>query len=1090
MSEMNIRILGILSLIIIMASCQESKEELLFENVDATTIGINFTNRLHENDSLNIIQYLYFYNGSGLAAGDINNDGLTDLYFGSNEGISRLYLNKTENGILKFEDITVSAGLDKIGGWTTGIIMVDVNGDNKLDIYICQVNYKAIKGKNRLFINTSDENGVSFSDNTTAYGLDFQGLSTQASFFDYDRDGDLDMYLLNHSVHEAENYTNSSIREVSDENGDKFFRNDNGHYANITEDVNIYSSKIGFGLGMSISDLNNDGYPDMYIGNDFHENDYLYINQRNGTFKEVIRACVGHSSQFSMGTDIADINNDGLEDIVSLDMMPEDEVVKRSSVPADNYNIYVFKNSYGYHHQSPHNALQLNRGIDQNGLPIFSEVSELWDIEDTDWSWSPLIADFNNDGRKDIFITNGIVRRPNDLDYLNYISNEQVQSNASDADLIAKMPSGEVSNYLFLNREDRFHNSSTLISQNQSNISTAAIYADLDNDGDLDIVTNNINAPAGILINKSVEPSLKIKLIGENSNTDAIGTSLAIHINGVLIKYENYHAHGFMSSSVGTIHTGISDWSLIDSMTVIWPAGKITKVKGPISKNVLTLKEEDSEVANYRNAKIAALFSMNDSLFDFTHQENNFIDATFEKLIPWMLSTQGPALAVADVNGDGYEDVYFGGASGQAGSLYLQSSDGRFTRNGQELFEKEAYFEDIDAIFFDIDNDNDQDLYVVSGGNEAILDSPLLLDRLYVNDGNGNYSRNLNALPLITENGSSVSAGDYDNDGDLDLVIGSTVYAKNYGLSKGGNILVNMGDGSFQDGTKLLAPELKEIGMITDIKWADMDNDKDLDIILLGEWMPVTIFENNNGRFNKITIENSVGLWHELNITDIDGDGKLDILAGNYGVNSYLAQHGPTGILVGDYDNNTSLEPLLYYTRNGKRHPLASKDLLTSQMSYFKKLHPDYRSFAAASLDDMFGPVLAKTIKQAEIQEWKTTWFKNMGDNKFLEQSLPAEAQYSPIYASVIDDFNNDNRSDILIGGNHYEISPYIGRADASYGSLLMQVDNDQFKDSPIEVSGILIRGQVREMKTINIAGKKCILIARNNDVPIVLLPN
>ena len=1070
-------------------SCtEEVQNTYIFEEISGDELGLDFSNHLIDSDSMNIIQYLYFYNGAGVGVGDVNNDNLPDIFFASNQAKSKLFINRSSDSVIKFEDVTDQANLD-IQGWSTGVNIVDVNGDGYMDIYLCQVNYKTLKGTNRLLINQGLEKGIpKFSDETDKYGLSFTGLSTQSAFLDYDLDGDLDMYLLNHSVHSPENYSNSSVREEPYANGDKFFRNDNGIFVDATEESGIYSSKIGFGLGLGVSDLNKDGYPDIYVGNDFHENDYLYLNNGDGTFKEVIERSTGHTSQFSMGLDIADINNDGWNDIITMDMMPEDQIIKKSSVPSESYEIYNFKKDFGYHYQLAHNNFQLHAGKLNEDVPIFSEVGQLMGVEDTDWSWSSLLVDFDCDGRRDLFVTNGIAKRPNDLDYLNYISNTLVQKEAKDTALIEQMPNGAVSNYLFLNQSNlRLANHSHEIIGNKPGLSTGAATADFDRDGDLDIVINNINDNASILVNQT-NPIDYIRVNNKSSTQKylGIGTKIIAHYSDGIYYTEINPVKGFMSCSTDQALIHPVNGMKPDSITIYWTTGEKASFKSDQLVQDLKVNQNDgvsisNDISNEPN------HVKSEELLEYKHIENIYSEITSDKLTPWLLSTQGPALAVDDINGDGLDDIYIGGARGQAAELFVQSSSGSFEKSNSDLWDKESHFEDVDALFVDVDNDGDADLYVASGGNEYSSDSPFLLDRIYVNDGNGKFGKSSRGVPLVTENSSAVSSADFDNDGDLDLLVGSIVKTRSYGFSSGAVLLQNDGTGKFMDITKSIAPDLVNIGMVSDVAWDDIDEDGDEDMIIVGEWMPVTLMINQGNGFVREELESSVGLWKSITLHDVDNDGKRDLLLGNHGVNTYLSQDDKVGMLWGDYDNNNVPEPLLYLSVEGIKQPLASRDLLVSQMTVFKSLHKDYEAFANQDFNTMFGNVIAKTIVGKEVEELETCIFKNISGTSYEKIDMPVEAQIAPIYDILSVDLNDDGILDLIMGGNLYEVSPNIGRADASHGTILLGTKDGRFVYDKKYNTSLNIEGQIRQISIVNIKGVDKILIARNNDTPLFL---
>ena len=1044
-------------------SCNEN-QSFLFLPISEDESGISFRNDLIENDSFNIIQYLYYYNGSGVGIADFNQDGLLDVVLGSNFGQTKLYLNISKDSKISFSDITEDAGLNSVNGWTTGISIADVNGDGWPDIYICQVNYKNIQGKNRLFIHQGLQNGIPiFVDKTKQYGLEFQGLSTQAAFFDYDRDGDLDMYLLNHSTHQTENYADSKVRYKPSESGDKLFRNEGGIFKEVTEAAGILNSSIGYGLGLAISDVNNDGWQDIFVGNDFHENDYLYINNQDGTFSEKGEELFGQTSQFTMGVDVADINNDGWNDIMTLDMMPAQEDVRQQSVPPDSYDIYDFKRNFGYHHQWPKNALHLN----QNGR--FSQISTFAGIDETDWSWSCLLADFNNDGTRDIFITNGILRRPNDLDYLNYISSEIIQSKATDLQLASKMPSGKVSNYYYSNLGMlNFKDDSQYIKNNNPGFSNGAAYADLDNDGDLDLIINNLNAPATILVNQTnTNQFLSIELKGDSLNPLAIGAKVILYSNSKVLVAENNPVKGFMSSSHIPLHFGINP-SNVDSIKIIWPDGTFQLITEPILQNRLNIKKAFSQI--FENLP---LVNNSWSKLKFVHQENKYIDAISQKLIPWLHSAMGPAIAIADLNGDGVNDFFIGGAEGQPAGMFVNEQWINLS-----LWEEEKNYEDVFAVFFDADTDGDLDLVVGSGGNKAPFGSPLYMDRLYENDGNGNFFKRQVALPPILENTSAIIPTDLNEDGKIDLIVGYLSSPQNYGFSQGVKIFINQGNFKFFDQTEEYSIGFGELGMITDMVELDFDQDGDFDFLICGEWMHLTLLENKGGIFYPKIIEGTLGLWSCLESGDFDSDGDIDVIAGNFGKNNFLAKYFPGGLWLGDFDQNGVIDPIVYFTKQGEKYPVPGRDLLIKQMSSFKGKHERYTDFSKVPLHRLF----PHPIKNLELQVIESVWLENQNGDFTLRQ-LPLEVQFSPINTFY---FDQDSKF-LYTGQNNYEISPYLGRQDASFGTILKWDDSQRDFIIVPESYGWEYSGQVRKIKRLN---TKELLVGFNNDtLATFLLP-
>lgn len=868
----------------IYSSCK--KKETLFTQLTPDATGIDFVNEINDTDSLNILDYIYFYNGGGAATGDINNDGLIDIYFTSNQGSNKLYLNK---GNFHFEDITEKAGVKGTDSWKTGVTMADVNGDGLLDIYVCVVGkFMNFKGRNQLFINNGN---LTFTEKAKEYNLDFEGFSTQATFFDYDKDGDLDMFLVNHSVHSTESYGDSSLRAIPNEvSGDKLLRNDHTpggrKFTEVTQSAGIYSSIIGYGLNVIVGDMNNDGWDDLYVSNDFHENDYYYVNNKNGTFTEMNQKAFGHESRFSMGSDIGDVNNDGWLDMITLDMLPEDQKVLKSSASDDPLDIYLFKLRFGYHHQYSRNCLQINVNAGKN----FSDIALTAGVAATDWSWAPLLADFDNDGHKDLFVSNGIVRRPNDLDYFKYVANDEIARNltnnrTADKNALQKMPDGKVHNYIFKGTDSlNFIDSSVKWGFEAPTFSNGAAYADLDNDGDLDLIVNNINAPAGIFRNNA-EKLLKnhfldIELKGEGENTFGYGTKVVLKTDGKLQVNYITASRGFQSSVSPRLHFGLGKATEIDTVEIIWPDNRVqvlTQVKTGQKLNVMQrdAKEKRSVILPLPETDTPTLFTdITDSIaLPYKHRENSFTDFNVHPLIPHQLSTLGPKLAVADINGDGLDDFYVCGAKGEPGVLFRQTNDGKFISTNQTLFSAYSLSEEVNALFFDADGDNDPDLYVVCGGNEFFGDSRFLLDRLYLNDGKGNFTLS-DGLPKLYENKSVTVAADFDHDGDLDLFLGGRAVAQRYGEIPASYILINNGKGKFSIASENTAPGLQDIGMVTDALWTDINKDGWQDLVIVGEWMPVTIYKNSKGKFKNSTndygLQHTTGWWMTVKAADLD----------------------------------------------------------------------------------------------------------------------------------------------------------------------------------------------------------------------------
>jgi enediyne biosynthesis protein E4 len=1099
------------------AAC--SDDDTLFSKVSVLKSNVDFRNDLAETTELNIFEYDYIYNGAGVAIGDVNNDGLADLYFCGNTVENKLYLNK---GDFEFDDITTSSKVAGKGGWKTGVTMADVNADGYLDIYVCYSGLEIYDRSNQLFINNGNnsEGKISFSEKAKEFGLDAPGTySTQSYFFDYDRDGDLDMFLLNHGVDYHSSFANAIQKknERHPQFGNRLYRNDDGYFNDVSDMAGISGGWLNYGLSASISDFNGDDFPDLYVGNDFDECDFFYLNNGNGTFRETLKECFPHISKFTMGSDAADFNNDNFPDLITLDMLPEDNYRQKLLKGPDGFDRYDYFLKRGFHHQQMRNMLHLNRGSLKNGLPVFSEVGQLAGVSNTDWSWSSLFADFDNDGRKDLFISNGYLRDFTNLDFQKYDFEEARRTLVAKGkdiktpegkqfmfDLINKMSSIKVTNYIFRNSgELSFENMTRQWGIQEENLTNGAAYGDLDNDGDLDLVINNLN-DRSILYRNNSEALMKnnftsIKLVGPSANRNAIGSKVYIKTKSDEQFLESNYSRGFLSSVDHVLHFGLGAENKIQEVKVVWPDGKISIVKNPKANIVLTM-DHDAATRDDTAATSMIPFYLDDvsdeNIISFTHVEKSFVDYKRERLLLFQLSHQGPAGSVADVNRDGLEDVFLGGASGQRAKLFIQTNNGTFSESQSSPWETDEKCEDVASLFFDADGDTDMDLYVVSGGNEFERGAKEYEDRLYLNNGNGKFLPSTAALPERNGPGSCISASDFDGDGDLDLFIGGYTDPGSYPKSVSSQILLNESTRSeirFRDITGKVCPGLKNAGVIRDAKWVDYNGDGKNDLIVTGDWMPIRIFKNNGETLDELNGEKGLmgsnGFWNVIAPLDYDKDGDTDFIVGNMGLNSELKASAkePLKMFSGDFDNDGRIDPVVCNYIDGSYYPLATRDELLSQIPPLRKKFTRYSQFAEVTIDGVLDSAQQNKAEKSKIYELRNCVLENIGNDKFKLLGLPTEAQFAPVQAIVENDFNGDGKEDILMAGNFYSYRVEYGPFDASIGLLMLGDGKGNYSVLPHKASGVYIPGDVRKILSVK-TNLGVLLLVLKNDGPLQAL--
>ena len=1095
----------------LLTSCQNEQQDepkdTLFTALTPEETGVEFVNTVVNQKNFNIFKYRNFYNGGGVAIGDINNDGLADIYMTANMGPNKLFLNK---GDFTFEDITASAGVEGNKPWSTGVNMVDINNDGLLDIYVSNAgNMEGDNHDNDLYINNGD---LTFSEKAKEFNLADTGFSTHATFFDYDKDGDLDAYILNNSNIPVSSLGYAEQREQRAQDwenvpkifrgvGDMLLRNDGNTFTNVSDEAGIYGSLIGFGLGVMISDINHDLYPDIYVSNDFYERDYLYINNQDGTFTESIKDWTSHLSLSAMGIDMADINNDGLADVFITDMLPDGDQRVKSVMEFEGYDVFKLKQSKDFYQQYIQNTLQLN-----NGNGSFSEIAYFSGVSATDWSWAGLMFDMDNDGYRDIYVTNGINHDLTDLDFVDFFANEIIQKMALTGkkeaidSIINKMPIVPLPNYAYQNNKDlTFKDQANNWGLGKPSMSNGAAYGDLDNDGDLDLVVNNVNMQAFVYKNNTSEKKnhnyLKIKFKGNSGNLFAIGTQVKLFMGDKTYFQELVPFRGFQSSMEYPMTIGLGDIKSIDSIHVIWPDDSFAKLENINVNQTLELSQSDAKQKYLvpKEAKPKTLLKEVNNQNLYAHKENNYNDFNYEGLINQQLSQEGPALAVADVNGDGNDDVFIGGASGQAGVLYIHKGSGSLKPTIANAFKTDANFEDTAAAFFDADGDGDLDLMVGSGGNNVEGDKPE--NRLYLNNGKGQFTRSTSTIPFTGDNVSVIAPNDFDGDGDVDVFVGSRSVVGTYGVSPSHVFLENEGNGNFKNSTERIAYPTKKAGLITDAVWTDVDGDKKKDLVTISEWGTPKIFRNNGRRLSnfKSSLDSLHGWWGVIKETDIDNDGDIDFVIGNQGKNTHYSpkKGSPMKIWINDFDNNGTIEQIMTQNIDGKDYPLHQKKELVGQLVSLKKRNLKASDYAKRTIQELFSKdvIDVSDVKQAEISE--SVIAINEGNGKFTIQELPDRSQLSCICGIESIDVNNDGHMDLVMAGNNHEFKPQYSRLDAGYGDVLLNDGNYNFQWQDYNTSGFFVKNEVKHIKEFrDKKGRTYLFLAINNDAPKVFSAN
>lgn len=1089
-------------------------QSYLFDLLGPEATNIKFQNTIRENLKTNSLTNDYLYNGAGVSVADFNGDQLPDIYFLSNQESNQLYLNK---GNLQFENITEISGMRGKFGFHTGSTIVDINSDGLLDLYVCKSGTFEDPNlrKNELYINQgNNQQGIPiFKEEAEKYQLDLPHFSTQSAFFDYDGDGDLDMFLINHNLDTRVLFELEKNQKVTSPlTSDRLFRNENDLFVDVSDQAGLINDGISFGLGLAIGDLNNDSWPDVVVGQDFASKDRMYLNNGDGTFTEVMNEATGHISYTSMGNDMVDFNNDGWLDFIAVDMIAEDNYGQKASMSGMNDEVFNSTKNLGLHHQYMVNTLQMNVGSDPQGeVPYFSDVAALAGITNTDWSWGPLLFDMDNDGDKDLFISNGIKGDYTNIDYIHFKQreeqayNEKLKSIPANmlellqlqhvSKMLENMPSRRSDNYLFENTGDPiFEKRNGKWVKEMLTCTNGAAYADLDNDGDLDLVTNNMDTSAMIYRNNATEQNLgnylKIRLEGPELNRDGVGARIQIQTETGTQMLEQYFTRGFQSSRDRVLHFGLGNEQVVQQLTITWPGGKQQRLNDVNANQTLVLKYSDADLGKEASTSFAQFFSdiSVERGLEHVSVENSFDDMRREPLLPYKLSMEGLAMAVGDLNGDDLDDIYMGGSKGNAGKMYTQQSDGKFALTRQAAFEADSHFEDVDAHFFDAENDGDLDLYVVSGGNEYAADSKNYCDRLYLNN-NGTFIRSQNALPPLFSSGSVIAPYDVDDDGDLDIFIGGRQVPGKYSLPATSNLLKNETKEGEVRFSVMKTEALVDVGMVTDAIWVDIDNKSDKELIIVGEWMSPRILKYVEGGLQDITqstgLASEIGWWYNIAAADFDKDGDMDLVGGNLGLNSkYKAsQDEPFHVYAGDFDNSGSWEAILAFHQNGSVFPVRGKTSISAQLSFIGRKFPDYHSFANADLAQIFGQQSLDAARHFKATNFSSCYFENMGNGKFEVNSLPKMAQLTSTREIIVEDVNADGNLDLVLFGNRYGFEVKTPRQDAGYGLCLVGDGEGSFRAMMPYETGLYVQGEVSHTSIMDLAGNsKGLLIARNND--------